>query len=1225
MSIVSHLPDSAKGRITSFLVPMFFLFWALPTLYVHAQVPETELDREMSAEEVYQAYLDLVQGAHARDDGGLVGESPIGRHQWFMFQRSYPLPYLPAGIRQSAIAGMKKMESRLADAAQRLSEKGVEAAAEPERWENIGPFNIAGRVRAIIVHPTEPSTIFIGAATGGVWKNVGDPNVWTTTFDTNSALSIGSLAFDPNNANIIYAGTGEVISGYTSQFNSTPAYFGDGVFKSTDQGVTWRNIGLRQLGNVSDIWVMKGNSDVVYVSSSNGTGGLYKSTDGGESWVQQTGLGQYFGEAIFNVEVSPANEDHILISGGNRIFFSRDGGETFTRATGFSPQSGARTEIAIAPSNPDRVYALVARRIRTSVNDDREDIGEAYVSDDGGASFVKVFEFPERFFNQQGTYNNCIRVHPTNSDIALFGGIDIYRTTNGGGTFSNTTLSYAGGNVHPDQHVVTFSQSIPNRVYLGNDGGVYVSNDAGANWDRISEALPISQFYELGIDQSRPYRVYGGTQDNGSLGAFGENGWAKNWIRILGGDGFHTVVDPSVPNFVYAESQYGRTSRVTVTDPDDIRPRYISRTPDRADPGPWSTPLAIGESTGALYTGRSFMWRTLDRGNNWDQLDSNSRNRGAQISAIATGTLEEGDVMYGTATGQLFFSFNGGDDWRVGDSTNVIPSRYVSEILYDPIKSDRVYVVISGALAGGNVFRSDDRGLTFVNVSGTLPNIPTSGFAIDPENNNILFAGNDIGVYVSLDGGEVWLPFNNGFPVVPVTDLEIHKSKRTLIAGTHGRSMFEISIDNPQPVPIIVSPFGGESYFSDDTIKVSWAGFQETVRLMISYNGGQTWDTLGEYSQASGTSLVAPPVISENVLVRVESLDGARSAESNPFEITLLVNTDGRGSRGFKAGAVEARESKLWVADRENPQFYLLTLPILAPSSTRVEHTFDHTRLVDLAYNSQDDIFYVLLADTLDYSGAELWTMSPEGETGTQLPLPATAVSGVSYGPDGLAIITPGNNGVGYLLNDETGEVVRETGPLDVGSGTRRVGLTFDGTDYTQVVEDFYPNGIVTDALQRIGFRGNARVEQSVPLVVENSEQIDAFGIVAQFDLEGDDSEVKYYVTSTAGRFYIITIDRVSSVRTIRAVNSSLSIANVSPNPSTGQATLTYRVDRSGEISVDIYDNRGNLMLNQIRTRAEQGESTVQLDLSTLPSGLYRAVLTAENGDRAMATVMVMK
>ena len=1207
------------------LTSLVLLFCGIPADDIIAQAPESELDHEMSAEAVYQAYLDLIHGAHARDDGSLEGESPIGRHQWFMFQRSYPLPYIPAGIRQSAIAEMKEMESRLANAAQRLTSKGVQAAAEPERWENIGPYNIAGRVRAIVVHPTEPSTIYVGAATGGVWKNTGDPEVWTTTFDTNSALSIGSLAFDPNDPSIIYAGTGEVIGGYTSQFNVTPAYFGDGMFKSLDGGVTWKNIGLRQLGNVSDVWVMKGNSQIVYVSSSNGAGGLYKSTDGGDSWTQQTGLGQYLGESIFNVEVSSANEDHILISGGNRIFFSRDGGATFTRAAGFSPQSGVRTEIAIAPSDPDRVYALVARRIRTSFDDDREDIGEAYVSDDGGASFTKVFEFPERFFNQQGSYNNCIRVHPTNRDIALFGGIDIYRTTNGGGTFSNTTLSYAGGDVHPDQHVVRFSLSIPNRVYLGNDGGVYVSNDAGANWDRISEALPISQFYEIGIDQSRPYRVYGGTQDNGSLGAFGESGWARDWMRILGGDGFHTVVDPSVPNFVYAESQYGRTSRLTVTDPDNIRTRYISRTPDQADPGPWSTPLAIGESTGALYTGRSFIWRTLDRGNTWDQLDSNIRERGTQISAIATGTLEEGDVMYGTATGQLFFSFNGGDDWRVGDSTNVVPSRYITEILYDPIKSDRVYVVISGAFAGGHVYRSDDRGLTFVNVSSSLPDVPTSGLAIDPENNNIIFAGNDIGVYVTLDGGDVWLPFNNGFPVVPVTDLEIHRSKRTLIAGTHGRSMFEISIDNPQGTPILVSPFGGESYLADDTISVTWAGFQETVRLMISYDGGQNWDTLGEYSQTTSTTIVAPPIISENVVVRVETLDGSRGAESNPFEIALIVNTDGRGSRGFRGGAVEARDSKLWVADRANPQFYLLTLPILAPSSTRVQHSFDPARLVDLAYNSEDDLFYVLLADTTDYSGAELWSMTPEGETGIQLPLPATNISGVSHGPEGLAVISAGNNGVGYILNDETGAVVRETDPLDVGSGTRRVGLTYDGSDYTQVVEDFFPGNIVSDVLQRVGFRDVARVEQSVPLVVEDAEQIDVFGIVAQYDLEGDGTEIKYYVTSTTGRFFIITIDRVSSVRTIRAVNSSLAIATISPNPSTGQAILTYRAERSGEIVVDLYDNRGNLVVEQIRELSEQGEGTIQLDLSGLPSGLYRAVLTAENGDRAMATVMVMK
>lgn len=1216
MTFPRHLPETT-ARLRSFVAAITLLILTLPGTFLLAQ--ETEELPEMTPEELYEAHSAYLKKLRAASGSAEVGESPMGRHAWFMFQRSYPLPFIPAGIRQEAIRQSQRVEGQLAAAAARLSGKGVAAAADRPKWENIGPANIAGRVRAVIVHPSAPNTIFIGAATGGVWKYEGNPDVWVSNFDTNSALSIGSLAFDPSNPDIIYAGTGEVINSHTSQFNATPSYFGDGIFKSTDGGVTWRNIGLRSLGTISDLYVMKNDPQVVLASSAQGGGGLYRSTNGGETWAQSSG-GDYPGGVTYNIEVDQSNEDNVLISTSNRIYYSENAGNTFTRSNGFSPSNATRTEIAIAPSDPSRVYALVARRGTDA------DIGEAYVSNDGGKNFALVYTFPSTFFNEQGHYNNCVEVHPTIKDIALFGGIDIYRTVNGGGNFSNTTLSYQGGNVHPDQHTLGFDPSNPNRVYLGNDGGVYVSNDAGNNWVRISEALPISQFYEIGIDQSRDFRVYGGTQDNGSLGTFGTLSWSSDWFRVLGGDGFHTVVDPSNPNIVYAESQYGRASRIDLSDPSDPRARYITFTMDNSqssnyDPGPWSTPLAISELNGALYTGRLYLWQSFNRGNNWDRLDPGNSSR---MSAVATGAVNEGDLMIGSATGELYFSTNGGADWARGDDSNNVPNRYISEILYDPVDGNRVYVVASGSGGGGHVFRSDNRGRTFKNVSLTLPDIPTSGFAIDPENTNILFAGNDIGVYVSLNGGELWLPFNNGFPYVPVTDLEIHREKRTLIAGTHGRSMFEISIDNPQPSPVVLAPFGGRVFGSGDTINIEWAGFNETVRVIYSLDGGATWDTLGEYTNASKARLIAPFIESNNGIVRVETLDGSIVAKSDPFSIQLKVNTDGRGSRGFIAGALEIRGDKLWAADRNLPRFVQLSLPSLPPSANSVTHSFEAGRILDLAYNPTSDNFYVLLGDTIDFSGAELWTMSVDGTTGAQIPLPVTTIAGVTHSSEGVVVITPGNDAVVYVLNPANGDVIRQTSQLDATGGIRRVGLAGDGAEYSQIVEDFQPNSTVPDAIQRISIGGgDARITQSVPLVVENGEIIDVYGL-SYFQRE-ETGEGVYYMTSTLGKFYIVTVNLVSSVTTYREVFSSVSVARISPNPSKGLSILSYTTDAAGLLEVVLFDNEGSQVLPTIRHQAVSGEGEIRLELGALPSGLYRAVLTAENGDRAAATVMVLK
>ncbi len=1218
MTFTRHLPDPI-ARLRSFVVAFTLLILTLPGSTLLAQ--ESEEFPELTPEELYEAHTAYLKKLREASGSAEVGENPMGRHEWFMFQRSYPLPYIPAGIRQEAIRESKRVEGQLAAAATRASGKGVAAAAERAKWENIGPSNIAGRVRAVIVHPTAPNTIFIGAATGGVWKYEGDPSLWVTTFDTNSALSIGSLAFDPSNPDVIYAGTGEVMNGRTSLFNFTPAYFGDGIFKSTDGGATWKNVGLRALGTISDIYVMKSDPQIVLASSAQGGGGLYRSTNGGDTWTLTTG-GDYPGGLTFSIEVDQQDEQNVLVSSNNRIYYSSDGGLTFTRSEGFSPSNGVRTEIAIAPSDPSRVYALVARYTGT----ESPDIAEAHISNDGGKTFARVYTFPSDFFNSQGHYNNCIAVHPTIKDIALFGGIDIYRTVNGGGNFSNTTLSYRGGNVHPDQHTLGFDPTNPNRVYLGNDGGVYVSNDAGNNWARISEGLPITQFYEIGIDQSRDFRVYGGTQDNNSLGTFGTLGWSQDWLVLAGGDGFHAVVDPSNPDLVYVESQYGRLFRVDVSNPSSPRARYLTSTMDNAqssnyDPGAWSTPTAISELNGALYSGRLYLWQSFNRGNSWDRLDPGNVSK---MSTVATGAVNEGDLMIGTATGELYFSTNGGADWTRGDSSNSVPNRYVSEILYDPVDGNRVYVVVSGTGGGGHVFRSDDRGRTFTNVSQTLPDIPTSGFAIDPDNTEILFAGNDIGVYVSLDGGELWLPFNNGFPYVPVTDLEIHREKRTLIAGTHGRSVFEISIDNPQPTPVVLSPFGGRVFNSGDTIDIEWAGFSETVRVIYSYDGGATWDTLGEYTNASRARLIAPFIETNNGIVRVETLDASITARSDPFSIELKVNTDGRGYRGFVAGALEIRGGKLWAADRERARIVQLTLPALPPSPNSVEHSFAPERIIDLAYNPDADNFYVLLGDTIDFGGAELWTMSPEGVTGIQIPLPVTAVSGVAHSTEGVVVITPGNDAVAYVLNPANGDVIRETTELGANSGIRRVGLAEDGAEYSQIVEDFQPNGAVPDAIQRISIGGGSpTITQSVPLVVENGEIIDVYGL-AYYQRE-ETGEGVYYVTSTEGKFYIVTVNLVSSAVTTRELFSSVSVAQISPNPSKGTSTLIYTTDAPGLLEVVIFDSRGSQVIPTIRHQAISGEGEIRLELENLPSGLYRAVLTAENGDRAAATVMVLK
>lgn len=1171
-------------------------------------------DPEGTSRQFEETVRDALRAAGER--AGEEGENPTGRHQWFLFQRSYPYPYIPAGIRAGAVRETRLFESFIAQNAANAKDQGWAAAlAAPAVWENIGPFNIAGRIRAIIVHPTQNGTIFVGAASGGVWKNTGDQSDWTTTFDKQSALAIGSLEFDPSNPNIIYVGTGEVINSHTSEFNATPAYFGDGLFKSIDGGATWSHVGLSQLGTISDIYIRRDDSDIIYVTSAQGGGGLYRSIDGGENWTSlRAGV-------FFNIAVDPANEDHMVISSAGGILYSNDGGLNFDQATGFTPPRATRTSIALAPSNSSIGYALVAIN-----NTGRSDSANLYKTTDGGVSWQLMKRFLGTFFNAQGHYNNCLAIHPTNPSIVLAGGIDIFRSTDGGTNWTNTTNVYNGGSTHPDQHVLVFDPNDHNQVYLGNDGGVYRSTNGGATWGEYSLALPITQYYEIGVDQSRNYRVYGGTQDNGTQGAYGTSSWAKDWIDLLGGDGFHVVMDDAAPNTIYAESQYGGLWRISASSPSTRN--YISGRMDNAassdyDPGSWSTPLAINQLTGALYSGRGSLWVSEDRGSSWSrQIPGNQAN----ISTIGVSSLSAGDMMIGTTVGELYYTVSGGEVWNRADVTDNVPNRYITEIVYDPVNENRVYVVVSGTGASRHVLRSDNKGETFVDISSNLPDIPTNTMAVDPENTDILFVGNDVGVFVTLDGGNAWLPFNNGLPYVPVVDMEIHRSKRTLIVGTHGRSMWEVDIDNPQPQPIILSPFGGQEFESGDTLDIAWAGFGEPVRVLISYDGGRTFDTLGIVNDTTGVGQLLPFLRSSSSIVRIETIGGDRIVDSEPFSIVLRVNTDDRGTRGFVAGAIDVRENLLWAVNRNTNDIVQLRLPTLLPTGNKVDRSAITGEIVDLAYDPAGDRFFLLTGSIASRSGTALSIMSPTGELLGTVPLPEASVSGVAITPDGLTVITPGNQGRIYLLNPEDGSVISQSQGLGNGFGTVRTGLVWDGDLLAQGVDDAVPGGLVEDALQRIENGPNPVVTESIPLVVENDTDIEIIGL-AFYRSPTAPFTGTYYVTDTNGYFYIIDIGLISGVTTTeyRDIPSSIDITTIAPNPFRSETTVTFTTGERGSLMIDAFDDAGRRVYAETMERLEAGTHELELDFHDLPSGVYSLVITGENGDRAMRKILLMR
>ncbi|MFN5519042.1 MAG: WD40/YVTN/BNR-like repeat-containing protein, partial [Ignavibacteria bacterium] len=462
--------------------------------------------------------------------------NPLERFKDFHARRAFPYTDIPKDLLGKAKQTMNQM----------IEKKGGASllAAQPE-WKLLGPTSVGGRIRSASVHPTNPDIVYVGAANGGVWKTTNGGYLWEPLMDFENSSSMGQVVIDPNNPSIIYAATGEDRGG-------SYGYAGSGIYRSTDEGKSWKLIGLATVGAFMSFKVHPLNSNVLYAGGMNANAGFYRSTDAGATWERT------YSKGVRDISIDPKNINHLFIaSPGNGVYKSIDGGMTFTYCKMPGYGEGDNLDLAkfghitvqMAPSNPSIVYSLY--------EDGENRLGTIVKSTDGGESWVPCFDDDGTFFNSQGSYDIYISVHPSNPNIVLAGGIDVYRTTNGGAVWDNITRVYTGGNQHPDQHCATFAPSNHKIVYAGNDGGMMKSEDAGENWETINNQLAITQYHAFGIDQSQSAMAYGGAQDNGTT-AVNSAGYGD----IVGGDGGFTMVDFVNPNTVYASTQNGAMYRI---------------------------------------------------------------------------------------------------------------------------------------------------------------------------------------------------------------------------------------------------------------------------------------------------------------------------------------------------------------------------------------------------------------------------------------------------------------------------------------------------------------------------------------------------------------------------------------------------------------------------------------------------------------------------------------
>jgi photosystem II stability/assembly factor-like uncharacterized protein len=719
--------------------------------------------------------------------------------EWFYTQRAFPNDYIPV---EKYYAALSEKENML----------GEKSHANGNSWYPVGPSNIGGRITAMDYDAVN-NIIYAGAAAGGIFKSTDFGGSWLPKTDFQPSLSIGALVIDPLNSNIIYCGTGEANI-------SADSYAGFGMLKSTDYGETWIVSGLEESRHIAELEVHPANTDILYVAVSGGLyskgldRGIYKSTDAGGSWSKVLFLND--STSAIDVAIDPNDVNIVYAAMWERlrgpsfrkaaginsgIYKSTDGGSSWEQLLNGLPSPDpiiGRISIAVAQSNSDYVYALYKKA--STPNGSSNSFHKFFRSTDKGDSWTEMPSgiLPSEF-SSFGWYFGVLEVDPSNHLTVYCGDIDLFKSNNGGNNWQNITNSYSGSfdQQHPDQHSLWINPANPDELVNGNDGGMFSTVSGGAPWTK-SYDLPISQFYASEIDFLQPEIKLGGTQDNGTLMS---DGTINNWDHILGGDGFHAKVDYSNSNIIYAESQWGGIRKSTNGGQNFS---YAGNGIDFARTN-WSTPYTLDLlDPNILYLGTYKLHKTTNGAGNWSaispDLTRGPNGRLGTITCVST-AVEDGNttrVLYvGTDDAKLSVSTNSGTTWE--DRTGVLPQRYMTDVLTDKREPSIAYVTLSGYNldeTNPHIFRTTDYGMTWNDISGNIPDVPVNSIIIDYDKDSTLYVGTDAGVFYTENLGNTWSVLGSDLPNSPVFDINYHQPTRKLVAGTHGRSLFEFDLSS---------------------------------------------------------------------------------------------------------------------------------------------------------------------------------------------------------------------------------------------------------------------------------------------------------------------------------------------------------------------------------------------------------------------------------------------
>ncbi len=691
-------------------------------------------------------------------------------------------------------------------------------------FRELGPATMGGRIDDFAVVESNPNIVFVGVASGGVWKTTNNGTTWEPVFDKEGVSTIGDIAIAPSDPSVVWVGTGE-------PNNRQSSSWGDGAYKSLDGGKTWLKMGLAATHHIGRIVIHPKNPDVVYVAAlghlwgPNAERGVYKTTDGGKTWAQALKINEDTG--VSDIAMDPESPDTLYAAAYERrrtpygfngggpdsaIYKTTDGGATWKKLTkGLPYENGGETGrigLDIYRKDPNIVYALV-----------QHEKGGIFRSEDKGETWKKMSDT-----NPRASYYSQVRVDP-NNDLRIWTlGASMYYSEDGGKTFSTQRVR----SIHGDFHAMWIDPRDSNHIITGSDGGIHWSYDNGKTWDFIN-TIAIGQFYEVGLDNQKPYNICGGLQDNGSWcgpsNSLSRDGIVnEDWQVVHGGDGFYAAIDNTEPWIVYSESQDGHLGRrdLRTGQQRSIRPEAKAGEPRYRFQ--WNSPVAVSaHDHTTIYYGGNHLFKSTDRGDTWTRLggdlttgvdrnklqvfgkmpDKNtlSRHDGVQdyptITTLSESPLTPNVLWAGTDDGNLQVTRDAGKSWKnVASRVPGVPKgTYVSRVVASKYAEGTAYASLDGHRSDDYniyIFLTTDYGENWKAIRNGIPDSAGSVHVVreHPRNQNLLFAGTEFGLWVSWDRGANWTAFKNNFPTVPVDDIEIQARENDLVLGTHGRSIW---------------------------------------------------------------------------------------------------------------------------------------------------------------------------------------------------------------------------------------------------------------------------------------------------------------------------------------------------------------------------------------------------------------------------------------------------